>query len=68
MSFKDWFKLQLLEWIPLGNFYDSPKDYNNTDLGVRSKYITSDEAGVVKNKIKTADFGMKKRKIRKNNV
>lgn len=58
MSFKNWFNLQLKEWLPLGSFYDSPKDYNNTGLGVRSKYITSDEAGVNKRrKIKTANFG-----------
>jgi len=46
-------------FIP-GTTHTRPQDITNVGMGVGSKYVSDDEAGVPKNKeiVKTADFGV----------
>jgi len=60
MRFKPWISSFFNELFVPGTHYNRPQDITNVGLGVGSKYISPEEAGVKNNTspIDTADFGI----------
>lgn len=59
MRFKNWVEPYIQEFFFLpGSVHTRPQDVTNVGMGVGSKYISDEEAGVSKEKAKIADFGV----------